>query len=114
PNSSPSSTFPTPPKALPTPKNTDRSTKHLKTSTGPRRKRTPRRTRRSKHPSLLPPRHYCDITGLEVRIARPGLVHGSTHGAQVHDKSVYDLIKNLSPGVAKYYLSARGVNPIVK
>jgi hypothetical protein len=44
-------------------------------------------------PSLLPPRHYCDITGLEVRVARvasfrdtlstSGPIHGSAHGAQV-------------------------------
>ncbi|KAF8557202.1 hypothetical protein OG21DRAFT_1407540, partial [Imleria badia] len=59
-------------------------------------------------PSLLPPRHYCDITGLEAPYTDPRM------GLRYHDKSVYDLIKNLSPGVAKDYLSARGVNPIVK
>ncbi|KAH0826367.1 hypothetical protein J3R83DRAFT_5329 [Lanmaoa asiatica] len=59
-------------------------------------------------PSLLPPRHYCDITGLEAPYTDPRT------GLRYHDKSVYDLIKNLSPGVAKDYLSARGVNPIVK
>ncbi|KAN0082924.1 hypothetical protein V8E55_008719 [Tylopilus felleus] len=59
-------------------------------------------------PSLLPPRHYCDITGLEAPYTDPRT------GLRYHDKSVYDLIKNLSPSVAKDYLSARGVNPIVK
>ncbi|KAG8221716.1 hypothetical protein J3R82DRAFT_2004 [Butyriboletus roseoflavus] len=77
-------------------------------------------------PSLLPPRHYCDITGLEVRLARLVREHATLMqrvqapytdprtGLRYHDKSVYDLIKNLSPSAAKDYLSARGVNPIVK
>ncbi|KAF8557224.1 hypothetical protein OG21DRAFT_1596059 [Imleria badia] len=59
-------------------------------------------------PSLLPPRHYCDITGLDAPYRDPRT------GLRYHDKSVYDLIKNLTPGVAKDYLSARGVVPIVK
>ncbi|KAF8134518.1 hypothetical protein EV363DRAFT_1323749 [Boletus edulis] len=48
------------------------------------------------------------ITGLEAPYTDPRT------GLRYHDKSVYDLIKNLSPSVAKDYLSARGVNPIVK
>ncbi|KAI6044585.1 hypothetical protein EDC04DRAFT_2889653 [Pisolithus marmoratus] len=59
-------------------------------------------------PSLLPPRHYCDITGLEAPYTDPRT------GLRYHDKSVYELIKGLSPSVAKDYLAARGVNPIVK
>ncbi|KAI9567901.1 hypothetical protein HD554DRAFT_2205279 [Boletus coccyginus] len=62
-------------------------------------------------PSLLPPRHYCDITGLH-RDQAP--YTDPRTGLRYHDKSVYDLIKNLSPSVAKDYLSARGVNPIVR
>ncbi|KAF8557191.1 hypothetical protein OG21DRAFT_1407584, partial [Imleria badia] len=68
---------------------------------------------RSKHPHgpyMAPtsPR-YCGITGLDVR------PHTDRHtGLRFHDKRVCDLIKNLSPGVAKDYLSARGVNPIIK
>ena len=58
-------------------------------------------------PSLLPPRHYCDITGLEVRVARVTSVCDALTsaiqapytdprtGLRYHDKSVYDLIKNL-------------------
>ncbi|KIM55352.1 hypothetical protein SCLCIDRAFT_304558 [Scleroderma citrinum Foug A] len=59
-------------------------------------------------PSLLPPRHYCDITGLEAPYTDPKT------GLRYHDKSVYELIKGLSPSMAKDYLAARGVNPIVK
>ncbi|EIW75863.1 hypothetical protein CONPUDRAFT_169115 [Coniophora puteana RWD-64-598 SS2] len=59
-------------------------------------------------PSLLPQRHYCDITGLEAPYTDPRT------NLRYHDKSVYELIKNLSPSAAKDYLAARGVNPIVK
>ncbi|EGO22743.1 hypothetical protein SERLADRAFT_471111 [Serpula lacrymans var. lacrymans S7.9] len=59
-------------------------------------------------PSLLPQRHYCDITGLEAPYTDPATA------LRFHDKSVYELIKALSSSAAKDYLSARGVNPIVK
>lgn len=59
-------------------------------------------------PSLLPQKHYCDITGLEAPYTDPAT------GLRYHDKSVYELIKGLSPSTAKDYLSARGVNSIVK
>ncbi|KAF9232359.1 hypothetical protein BU15DRAFT_55099, partial [Melanogaster broomeanus] len=69
-------------------------------------------------PSLLPPRHYCDITGLEAGRS-PGHSCLAPYtdprtNLRYHDKSVYDIIKSLSPGVAKDYLAARGVNPIVR
>ncbi|KAI0794816.1 hypothetical protein C8Q75DRAFT_712597, partial [Abortiporus biennis] len=59
-------------------------------------------------PSLLPQRRYCDITGLEAPYTDPAT------GLRYHDKSIYELIKGLSTTAAKDYLSARGVNPIVK
>ncbi|KAH7925468.1 hypothetical protein BV22DRAFT_1112263 [Leucogyrophana mollusca] len=59
-------------------------------------------------PSLLPQRHYCDITGLEAPYTDPRT------GLRYHDKSVYELIKGLSASAAKDYLAARGVNPIVR
>ncbi|KAL0959131.1 hypothetical protein HGRIS_014423 [Hohenbuehelia grisea] len=59
-------------------------------------------------PSFLPPRHYCDITGLEAPYTDPST------GLRYHDKSIYELIKVLSVSTAKDYLSARGVNSIVK
>jgi len=59
-------------------------------------------------PSFMPQRHYCDITGLEAPYTDP------VTGLRYHDKSVYELIKGLSASAAKDYLSARGVNPIVR
>ncbi|KAF8996017.1 hypothetical protein BDQ17DRAFT_1364945 [Cyathus striatus] len=59
-------------------------------------------------PSVLPQKRYCDITGLEAPYTDPAT------GLRYHDKSVYELIKGLSVSTAKEYLSARGVNSIVK
>ncbi|KAG6864032.1 hypothetical protein C0991_000938 [Blastosporella zonata] len=59
-------------------------------------------------PSLLPHKHYCDITGLEAPYTDPAT------GLRYHDKSVYDVVKNVNAGSAKEYLAARGVNSIVK
>jgi INO80 complex subunit C len=94
-------------------------------------------------PSVLPQRKYCDITGLEVRLhifIREHAVEDCLQapytdpatGLRYHDKSVYEhirglvcipwLIRGIFPiligsqnvSAAKDYLSARGVNPIVK
>ncbi|TRM57376.1 hypothetical protein BD626DRAFT_412181, partial [Schizophyllum amplum] len=59
-------------------------------------------------PSVLPQGHYCDITGLEAPYTDPAT------GLRFHDKAVYQMIKGLTPSTAKEYLSARGVNSIVK
>ncbi|KAI0313043.1 hypothetical protein OF83DRAFT_1143143 [Amylostereum chailletii] len=59
-------------------------------------------------PSVIPARHYCDITGLEAPYTDP------SSGLRYHDKSVYELVRGLATSAAKEYLSARGVNPIVK
>ncbi|OBZ77919.1 Chromatin-remodeling complex subunit ies6, partial [Grifola frondosa] len=68
-------------------------------------------------PSVLPQRRYCDITGLEGPYTDPAT------GLRYHDKSIYELVKGLaspsptpcfSSTAAKDYLSARGVNPIVR
>ncbi|KAF8067012.1 hypothetical protein FPV67DRAFT_1224286 [Lyophyllum atratum] len=59
-------------------------------------------------PSVLPQKHYCDITGLEAPYTDPAT------GLRYHDKSVYDVIKSLSVSSAKDYLAARGVSSIVK
>ncbi|KAJ7916193.1 hypothetical protein B0H13DRAFT_1998558 [Mycena leptocephala] len=40
-------------------------------------------------PSLLPQRHYCDITGLEAPYTDPATK------LRYHDKSIYELIKGL-------------------
>ncbi|KAJ6535951.1 hypothetical protein DFH09DRAFT_992606 [Mycena vulgaris] len=59
-------------------------------------------------PSLLPQRHYCDITGLEAPYTDPATK------LRYHDKSIYELIKGLTTSSVKDYLAARGVNSIVK
>ncbi|KAK7457061.1 chromatin-remodeling complex subunit ies6 [Stygiomarasmius scandens] len=59
-------------------------------------------------PSFLPQKHYCDLTGLEAPYTDPHT------GLRYHDRHVYALIKGLSASTAKEYLSARGVNSIVK
>ncbi|KAF8154854.1 hypothetical protein B0H34DRAFT_718244 [Crassisporium funariophilum] len=59
-------------------------------------------------PSVLPHLHLCDITGLEAPYTDPAT------GLRYHDKSVYEIVKGLNVGMAKDYLSARGVNSIVK
>ncbi|KAJ3818724.1 hypothetical protein F5880DRAFT_1202922 [Lentinula raphanica] len=59
-------------------------------------------------PSFLPQKHYCDITGLKAPYTDP------VTGLRYHDKDVYALIREMSASTAKEYLSARGVNSIVK
>ncbi|PPQ72738.1 hypothetical protein CVT26_003024 [Gymnopilus dilepis] len=59
-------------------------------------------------PSVIPHKHLCDITGLEAPYTDPAT------GLRYHDKSVYEIVKGLNPSMAKDYLSARGVNSIVK
>ncbi|KAJ3966682.1 hypothetical protein EV361DRAFT_934063 [Lentinula raphanica] len=59
-------------------------------------------------PSFLPQKHYCDITGLKAPYTDP------VTGLRYHDKDVYAVIKEMSASTAKEYLSARGVNSIVK
>ncbi|KAF8519743.1 hypothetical protein BU17DRAFT_47408, partial [Hysterangium stoloniferum] len=59
-------------------------------------------------PSVLPQKHYCDITGLEAPYTDPAT------NLRYHDKSIYELIKGLNPDTERAYLAARGVNPIVK
>lgn len=56
-------------------------------------------------PSVLPPRKYCDITGLEVRLKwiddlsyltiSQGPYTDPATGLRYHDKSIYELIKGL-------------------
>ncbi|KAF8801166.1 hypothetical protein BYT27DRAFT_7115718, partial [Phlegmacium glaucopus] len=118
-------------------KNVNRRTKNLKTVLGQERDRekTEREARRLKKeesmkddsqastavveevptyttieapPSVLPHIHLCDITGLEAPYTDPAT------GLRYHDKNVYEIIKGLSVSIAKDYLSARGVNSIVK
>ncbi|EJC97905.1 uncharacterized protein FOMMEDRAFT_114675 [Fomitiporia mediterranea MF3/22] len=59
-------------------------------------------------PSILPQKHYCDITGLEAPYTDPAT------GLRYHDKSIYEFIKTLNASAVKDYLALRGVNPIVK
>ncbi|EKM77540.1 hypothetical protein AGABI1DRAFT_115119 [Agaricus bisporus var. burnettii JB137-S8] len=69
---------------------------------------TPTYTSIEAPPSIWPQKRYCDITGLEAPYTDPAT------GLRYHDKSVYEVVRNLSASTAKEYLSARGVNSIVK
>ncbi|KAK0473385.1 hypothetical protein IW261DRAFT_691705 [Armillaria novae-zelandiae] len=47
-------------------------------------------------PSLLPMKHYCDVTGLEAPYTDPAT------GLRFHDKSVYQVIKGMGIAVHKF------------
>ena len=59
-------------------------------------------------PSLSHPKHYCDITGLPAPYTDPKT------GLRYHNKEIYQVIKNLPPGVAEQYLEARGAHTVLK
>ncbi|CED85635.1 Uncharacterized conserved protein [Phaffia rhodozyma] len=59
-------------------------------------------------PSLLPPKKYCDITGLEAPYTDPKTA------LQYHSKEVYEIIKTLPRGADQQYLEIRGKNVIIK
>ncbi|KAL7412295.1 hypothetical protein BDY24DRAFT_353035 [Mrakia frigida] len=53
-------------------------------------------------PSLLPPKKYCDITGLVAPYRDPKTT------LQFHSKEVYEVLKTLPPGADQAYLDIRG------
>ncbi|KAG0145395.1 hypothetical protein CROQUDRAFT_658701, partial [Cronartium quercuum f. sp. fusiforme G11] len=55
-------------------------------------------------PSLIPPKKYCDITGLEAPYVDPKT------RLRYHNAEVYELIKTFGPGVDQVYLSLRGAH----
>ncbi|EDK47539.1 conserved hypothetical protein [Lodderomyces elongisporus NRRL YB-4239] len=60
-------------------------------------------------PSLLPKKHYCDITGLEGKYKNPA------NQLRFHNVEIYqEVIKNIQPGVDQNYLELRGANVILK
>ncbi|KDQ08065.1 hypothetical protein BOTBODRAFT_38286 [Botryobasidium botryosum FD-172 SS1] len=59
-------------------------------------------------PSVMPQRRYCDVTGLEAPYKDPRT------GLRFHDKTIYELIKNLNPAATQAYLAVRGQSSIVK
>ncbi|KAK6455281.1 Ino eighty subunit 6 [Scheffersomyces xylosifermentans] len=60
-------------------------------------------------PSLLPQKHYCDITGLTGRYKNPA------NALRFHNVEIYqEIIKNMPPGVDQDYLELRGANVILK
>ncbi|KAJ3729146.1 YL1 nuclear protein C-terminal domain-containing protein [Lentinula guzmanii] len=46
-------------------------------------------------PSVLPQKHYCDITGLEAPYTDP------VTGLRYHDKDVYALIKEMASSISQ-------------
>ncbi|PRT56034.1 Chromatin-remodeling complex subunit IES6 [Wickerhamiella sorbophila] len=58
-------------------------------------------------PSLLPAKHYCDITGLPAPYKTAG-------GLRFHNKQVYEIVMSLGPGVDQEYLKLRNANLVLK
>ncbi|KAK4048315.1 chromatin-remodeling complex subunit ies6 [Microbotryomycetes sp. JL201] len=59
-------------------------------------------------PSVIPPKKYCDITGLEGKYVDPN----ST--LRYHNAEVYEVIKTFQPGVSQAYLSLRGQGVVLR
>ncbi|EGW35758.1 uncharacterized protein SPAPADRAFT_133037 [Spathaspora passalidarum NRRL Y-27907] len=70
---------------------------------------TPTYTSVAAPPSLLPPKHYCDITGLEGKYKSPA------NQLRFHNVEIYqEVIKNIPSGVDQDYLELRGANVVLK
>ncbi|OAV99213.1 hypothetical protein PTTG_25485 [Puccinia triticina 1-1 BBBD Race 1] len=55
-------------------------------------------------PSVIPPKKYCDITGLEAPYIDP------KSRLRYHNAEVYELIRTFGPGLDQSYLSLRGAH----
>ncbi|PLW09785.1 hypothetical protein PCANC_19445 [Puccinia coronata f. sp. avenae] len=55
-------------------------------------------------PSVIPPKKYCDITGLEAPYLDPKT------RLRYHNAEVYELIRSFGPGIDQSYLSLRGAH----
>ncbi|KAI9628097.1 hypothetical protein H4Q26_018207 [Puccinia striiformis f. sp. tritici PST-130] len=55
-------------------------------------------------PSVIPPKKYCDITGLEAPYVDPKT------RLRYHNAEVYELIRTFGPGLDQSYLSLRGAH----
>jgi len=53
-------------------------------------------------PSLIPPKRYCDITGLEAPYTDPQT------GLRYHDKNIFAYIRTLKPAMVQSFLMLRG------
>ncbi|GAA5901097.1 Ies6p [Sporobolomyces salmoneus] len=59
-------------------------------------------------PSLLPPKKYCDVTGLEAKYVDPK----ST--LRYHNPEIYELVKSFQPAVIQAYLGVRGQGVVLR
>ncbi|GAA6006838.1 hypothetical protein JCM10207_009111 [Rhodosporidiobolus poonsookiae] len=59
-------------------------------------------------PSLLPPKRYCDVTGLEAKYLDPK----ST--LRYHNPEVYDVVRGFQPAVIQGYLAVRGMGVVLR
>ncbi|GAA5887059.1 hypothetical protein JCM16303_007120 [Sporobolomyces ruberrimus] len=59
-------------------------------------------------PSLLPPKKYCDVTGLEAKYVDPK----ST--LRYHNPEIYELVKTFQPAVIQAYLGVRGQGVVLR
>ncbi|GAA6042958.1 hypothetical protein JCM8097_000021 [Rhodosporidiobolus ruineniae] len=59
-------------------------------------------------PSLLPPKRYCDVTGLEAKYLDPK----ST--LRYHNPEVYEVLRSFQPAVIQAYLAVRGMGVVLR
>ncbi len=59
-------------------------------------------------PSLMPQKHYCDVTGLIARYTDP------KSKMRYHNKEVYEFIRTLPPGIDQAYLQLRKSQIVLK
>ncbi|GAA5939008.1 Ies6p [Sporobolomyces koalae] len=59
-------------------------------------------------PSLMPPKKYCDVTGLEAKYVDPK----ST--LRYHNPEIYELVKTFQPAVIQAYLGVRGQGVVLR
>ncbi|GAA6064041.1 hypothetical protein JCM10212_001467 [Sporobolomyces blumeae] len=59
-------------------------------------------------PSLMPPKKYCDVTGLEAKYVDPK----ST--LRYHNPEIYEVIKSFQPAVIQAYLEVRGQGVVLR
>ncbi|GAA6053820.1 hypothetical protein JCM3770_003052 [Rhodotorula araucariae] len=59
-------------------------------------------------PSLMPPKRYCDVTGLDAKYTDPKSM------LRYHNPEVYDVLRTFQPAVIQAYLAVRGQGVVLR